>query len=207
MNMKSYFKGLGIGIVVTAIILILARNLNNIEMSDSDVIKRAKELGMVESTTLTPSSLNNNDINDGEKIDGEDLTNNLNDSIKEDENNLNATDENDNSLENNLNATDENDESLKENNQNSSDKDESGTINSTKDSENIQEMVIITIKSGEGSEIVAGKVREAGFTDDGASFNKYLVENGYDKKLKIGDHEIPKDASFDEIAKSLCGIQ
>ena len=46
MNIKSYLKGIGVGILVSALILIIAGNMN--KMSDADVIKRAKELGMVE---------------------------------------------------------------------------------------------------------------------------------------------------------------
>ena len=41
-----YLRGLGIGIIVTAIILIIARNTGN-KMSDNEIIKRAEELGMV----------------------------------------------------------------------------------------------------------------------------------------------------------------
>ena len=41
-----YLRGLGIGIIVTAIILIIARNTGN-KMSDKEIIKRAEELGMV----------------------------------------------------------------------------------------------------------------------------------------------------------------
>ena len=44
--MKMYLRGLGIGIIVTAIILIIARNTGN-KMSDKEIIKRAEELGMV----------------------------------------------------------------------------------------------------------------------------------------------------------------
>ena len=59
MDLKAYLKGAGIGIIVTAVILMIvgACNNNN-KISDEEVIKRAKELGYVESSTLTsPSSL------------------------------------------------------------------------------------------------------------------------------------------------------
>ena len=45
MNVKSYLKGIGVGIIVTSLILIIAGNMNN-RMSDADVIKRAKEAGI-----------------------------------------------------------------------------------------------------------------------------------------------------------------
>lgn len=46
MKLKYYLRGLGIGIVVTAVILTIANHLGN-KMSDEDIIKRAAKLGMV----------------------------------------------------------------------------------------------------------------------------------------------------------------
>ena len=59
MNIRNYLKGIGVGIIVASLVLIIAGKFNNKAMSDEDVIKRAKELGMVESTTLTQPSANN----------------------------------------------------------------------------------------------------------------------------------------------------
>lgn len=64
MKLKYYLRGLGVGIVVTAVILTIANHLGN-KMSDEDIIKRAAKLGMVmkedeslfpptESETTTP---------------------------------------------------------------------------------------------------------------------------------------------------------
>ena len=50
--MKMYLRGLGIGIIVTAIILIIARNTGN-KMSDREIIERAEELGMVMKETTS----------------------------------------------------------------------------------------------------------------------------------------------------------
>ena len=50
--MKYYLRGLGIGILVTTVILSLA-GIGRKNMTDEEVIKRAKELGMVESTLLS----------------------------------------------------------------------------------------------------------------------------------------------------------
>lgn len=46
MKLKYYLRGLGVGIVVTAVILTIANHLGN-KMSDEDIIKRAAKLGMV----------------------------------------------------------------------------------------------------------------------------------------------------------------
>ena len=47
MKLKYYLRGLGIGIVVTAIIMTVALG-NKQPMTDEEVIARAKELGMIE---------------------------------------------------------------------------------------------------------------------------------------------------------------
>ena len=52
MKRKYYLRGLGTGILVTALILIIASGQKE-TMTDEEVKARAKELGMVESTLLS----------------------------------------------------------------------------------------------------------------------------------------------------------
>ncbi len=52
MERKYYLRGLGIGIVMTAIIMGIALSGNH-KMTDEEIIARAKELGMVEDTYLS----------------------------------------------------------------------------------------------------------------------------------------------------------
>ena len=47
MKRKYYLRGMGFGILLTAIIVIIAYAVYSPEMSDEDVIRRARELGMV----------------------------------------------------------------------------------------------------------------------------------------------------------------
>ena len=51
MNLKYYLRGLGLGILVTALILSVAGR-NRRTMTDAEVKERAKELGMIENTVL-----------------------------------------------------------------------------------------------------------------------------------------------------------
>lgn len=53
MNLKSYLRGIGVGILVTAaVFLISGRNDKNASMTDAQIIARAKQLGLVEATTV-----------------------------------------------------------------------------------------------------------------------------------------------------------
>lgn len=59
MKLKSYLRGLGLGMIVTTLILVLAFRARNKEMSDEEIMARAYELGMVE-TSLYGSEADNN---------------------------------------------------------------------------------------------------------------------------------------------------
>lgn len=59
MKLKYYLRGLGIGIAVTALVLALAGGGKE-SLTDAEIIERAKELGMVESVTLSQLSSENN---------------------------------------------------------------------------------------------------------------------------------------------------
>ena len=52
MNLKSYVRGIGIGVAATALILHFSGSGNDTEMTDAQIRARAAELGMVEKMTL-----------------------------------------------------------------------------------------------------------------------------------------------------------
>ena len=52
MNLKYYLRGLGIGIVVTAVVMGVAGNGRKEQLSDAEIKARAAQLGMVESSGL-----------------------------------------------------------------------------------------------------------------------------------------------------------
>ncbi len=63
--------------------------------------------------------------------------------------------------------------------------------------------MVIRIEKGESSTSVAKKVQEAGLVTDAAQLDSYLCLNGYDRKLVVGDHKIPQDAELQDIARIL----
>lgn len=68
MERKYYLRGLGIGIVVTAIIMGIALSGDG-TMTDKEIIARAKELGMVENTVL--SDMNDKNASEQEENEGD----------------------------------------------------------------------------------------------------------------------------------------
>ena len=61
----------------------------------------------------------------------------------------------------------------------------------------------ITVSSGDGSDTVARKLYEAGLISDVSAYDRYLCQNGYDKKICTVVKTIPAGAGEAEIAKIL----
>ncbi|MCR4761947.1 MAG: hypothetical protein K5696_00305 [Lachnospiraceae bacterium] len=53
MKLKYYLRGMGIGMILTAIIMGIALHGRSNELSDAEIMARARELGMIDSTVLS----------------------------------------------------------------------------------------------------------------------------------------------------------
>lgn len=71
----------------------------------------------------------------------------------------------------------------------------------------IESYVVIAIEQGNGSETVSRKLYNAGLVESAVQFNRFLVQNGYDRNLNVGTYEIPIGSTEEELAKILCGLQ
>ncbi len=58
-----------------------------------------------------------------------------------------------------------------------------------------------TVRSGLLSSSVAREMKEAGIIDDVDAFDEYMEQSGNSRKIITGTYKIPKGASFEEIAK------
>ncbi len=63
--------------------------------------------------------------------------------------------------------------------------------------------VTITVSRGSGSETVARSCAKAGLVESASEFDKYLIDNGYSKSIRVGTFEIPMGADLQTIAKIL----
>lgn len=176
MRLKQYLRGLGIGIVVTAVFLGSVMNGKNSVLTDDEIKARAKELGMHEEvflddieTTVTPS-LTKPDISTEEPI-----------VVSAEEPTVAPTKE--------------------------------PTIVPTKEPAVVPSQepssvengesafVVLKIKQGDSSNAVAEQLFLLEVVDDEVAFDAYLCANGYDKKIKVGTYEIPKQGTYEAIAK------
>lgn len=186
MKLKYYLRGLGIGILVTTVILSLA-GVGRKNMTDEEVVKRAKELGMVESTLLS-------DLPDQTKTDEVRPTEpeiSLQPETSEPEESA-STPETPVAPEETPMAPEETPEAPEE------------TPVSPEDGNPdipAGETVTLVIGRGESSTTVSKNLKKAGIVEDAAAFDRFLCNNGYDKKIITGTYEIPYGASEEEIAK------
>lgn len=63
----------------------------------------------------------------------------------------------------------------------------------------------LEIVRGDDSGTVSRKLQNAGLIENASEFDAFLMQHGYDKKISIGTVVIPKDASWVEIAEKLAG--
>ena len=213
MRMRYYLRGLGIGIVVTALLMGFTKGGQKETLTDAEIVERAKSLGMVESSVLSADLGNKEEIsvNDISEVDQQEAqqtqpetqTDNLTqtDSEKETENNSSTQIdsekeiEKDNPAKTDLENNTENDKTKKT-------KPDAETVKSDQ-ADSAEKRYVVSIYSGDGSRTVANRLEEMGVIEDAAEFDRYLCQNGYDKRLTIGNHEIKAGADEKEIAEAL----
>lgn len=70
---------------------------------------------------------------------------------------------------------------------------------------NITSAVEITIARGDDSGTVARKLQNAGLVENASEYDAYLMQHGYDKKIRVGSVTIPADSTWQEIAEYISG--
>lgn len=208
MELKYYLRGLGIGIAVTAIIMGIALSGDK-PMTDEQIIARAKELGMVENTVLSDTENKETDDDGAGNEDAADETA-PDDGVE----NEDAADEGTSDADvGNEDAADEDTpedgvEQAQDTVANGSVSESDAAADDTADSQTASATLkAITIASGDGSYTVAKKLQDAGAISSAETFDNFLCEHGYDKKLRTGTFSIPADASDEQIARIVTGLE
>lgn len=215
MKLKYYLRGLGIGIIVTALVMrFLAGGAD--EITDEEVRIRAAQLGMVEeSTTLADGLEKREQLAKSKKLSNSENAVSQN-AVSENKISENKVSENvvtENTASQNVvseNAVSENmlsrerDEEAETKTKDVSGKEEKEVPAEQVESGNqTAEFVTVTVGSGQGSLQVAAACQRAGLVEDAAEFDSFLCSGGYDRRLVTGEHQIARGALPEEIAKAL----
>lgn len=211
MKLKYYLRGLGIGILVTTVILSLA-GVGRKNMTDEEAVKRAKELGMVESTLLSdlPDQTKTDEVRPTEPgISLQPETSEPEESASTPET-PEASEETTTTPETpaapeETTTTQETPTAPEETTttQETPTAPEETPVSPEDGNPDIPtgETVTLVIGRGESSTTVSKNLKKAGIVEDAAAFDRFLCNNGYDKKIITGTYVIPYGASEEEIAK------
>jgi len=197
---KYYMRGVGVGILVCALILIISRMNTGAVISDEEVISRARELGMIESgeQSLTEAT----SVSDVTESPQEPSVSASPETTPEPE--IAASPEEtgepyeDPSPEPSPDASEEpSPEASPEPSPEETPSDEDDPL--------LTDLVYVTltIYGGNSSDTVARRAEELGLVTNAKEFDEYLVSNGYANRIRVGSFQIPLGASYEYIAKAI----
>lgn len=218
MRLKYFLRGVGIGILVTTIIL-TATHASERRMSDSEVIDREIELGMSFSASHSgqqsgTEEASSDESSTGQETSGDDVTDDLqHDSETETEMGSQSPSETVSESTSDGEAspgkeseavtgmttqaitetTETTTELTTENNNASS---AAGVMNN-------EVTCTINITKGMSSRTVCDMLKQNGIIEDAADFDRYLIKTGYDDKIRVGEVEVNSGMTYEELTASL----
>lgn len=214
MKLKYYLRGIGVGIILTAVVFCIANQKE--KLSDEEIIRRAASLGMVmkedddgsldkligeikPSTTaesITPAQAVKDEDSmvtepavtvtpDITAIPDVTVTPDMDTQPKEPED------------------TDENDEAdkLPQPEEDKADEEQ----HKLQEEEAQTEEISFTIERGMSSKTVARLLEEKGLIDDAENFNDYIIAQGKAAVIRTGSYSLPKGSSYREILNEITG--
>lgn len=196
MKFKYYLRGCGIGILCTAIILMISFRSDKGQMTDSQVMERTSELGMIAPGEKVPETENSQaaELTDTEKIVKKSETGKTKDTESVSETGGKNTEE--------LEVVPDFDTEEKNTD---SKKDASKKDDKSSDSKKTQkeEKIVLEIKRGDVCRTISENLAAIGMVEDAEKFRKYMQKNGYDHQINVGSFELKKGMSYEEIAKTI----
>lgn len=211
MKLKYYLRGLGIGVLVTAIILHFILGDGTSPMTDEQVKARAKELGMTESMTLSQAASSNTaeslvtESSLDEPIGQSPKPITLPTAEPSDQPTSSPSSMPTASPSVSMGPTATPSPSVSPSPSPSPSPSAKPSASPSASPDSGERLISITVSNGDGSYAVAKKVMSAGLVESAAEFDEYLCNNGYDKILSTGTHKIKENSTYEEIAKALSG--
>lgn len=196
MKFKYYLRGCGIGILCTAIILMISFRSDKGQMTDSQVMERTSELGMIAPGEKVPETENSQaaELTDTEKVVKKSETGKTKGTESVSETGEKNTEE--------LEVVPDFDTEEKNTD---SKKDASKKDDKSSDSKKTQKegKIVLEIKRGDVCRTISENLAAIGMVEDAEKFRKYMQKNGYDHQINVGSFELKKGMSYEEIAKTI----
>ena len=190
MRLKYYLRGLGIGVIVTTIILAIALEREPEALTDAQIKERAAELGMVEENLVKDD--------DNVTASGEALSPGTQGAVDVAENDEQPTSSSTTKPTTTTTTT------------TTTKKPTTTTTTTTKATQApVQEeaadgtYITIEIGASDWSNHVARKLADAGLVESAADFDEYLIRNGYETIIASGTHRFKVGSTYAELAQEL----
>ena len=196
MKMKYFLRGLGIGIIFGAFIMLVAyMTSGKEELSDAEIMDRASKLGMVMGNDIV-DNLEDDDTKGEDKEDGktsQSASNITEEDIKED------TEEKTEDVSTEEKTTEGTTEGTTEATTEATTED----VTTEEEPENTDTYATITVSPGMSSSQVAKLLEDAGIIEDYLDFDQYLNANGYSTKIRVNTFKFKEGMTYKELAEEL----
>ena len=211
MKLKYYLRGLGIGMIVTALILGISfsnrQDQTSQIMTDDQIRERAAELGMVDSSELTLAALQNSEKQPTEGT-PEETTQTQEQNTIEAEPETTVPAETQATVE--PETTQEPEATAEPEPEKTAEPEKTVGPETTAEPEVTEapqrtQTASITIQRGDDSGSASRRLYEAGLVENAKAFDNYLCNNGYSRSINPGTYEIAPGTSEEEIAKIITG--
>ncbi len=196
MKLKYYLRGMGIGIMITTLILIIAFSIHKNDTVQQEEPKQeaaSKTVAEAQNSTQIPMDTETEtepatEQNNAEQTDTQKTT----EKQKENETSVVSA------------STEEKASEEKTTEQKTSEtKSSEEKISEKNTPAAATEKVRFEVGGGEYSDVICKRLLQAGLIDDADAFNKFLIQKDYDNLILPGVYDIPKGATYEEIAALL----
>ena len=226
MKLKYYLRGLGIGIVLSTLILSFSINKESkVDLTEEEIISRAEALGMemkspgvkVDYDAINQSITEPNKEKEEEpddKVSNQNIeddvqeSSNLSDSASEKNGEVVSNEENETSESTQNDVSNQSDEKTNSDNEELNQAKEENSESDSNVSEEgiiIEEPItkVITVRPGMTAQEVSQILEDQGIISSAKAFNLYLIEYKMTEKILSQKLEIAVNTSFEDIAKML----
>ncbi len=181
MKLKYYLRGMGIGIIVTTIILAISFSQREVEISDEQVMVRASALGMVmPEDEQEPAATESEEEPQGGAAGAE----------EEPQSGAAGAEE-----ESQGGATESEEE------QEQSTQDSAQMPQNTGEEAPTQGTYRLVIRQGDVCRVVCETLEENGIIDDAEALRTHLFELGYANNISTGEYDVPYGLTMEQVAE------
>ena len=185
MRLKYYLRGLGLGIIFAVIIMMIGFHDNKQSMSDTEIIEKAKTLGMVEAKNISGTVA---DEYNSEKTDSS--------ATNSDASSQKTETEQDSQMQDSQTAQED---TQQEDTQQEAAQPAADAKQEIVEPQDAVTTYTITVTSQDTCRTIAEKLKALNLVDDAEQFRIYIGQKGADHFIADGEHVIPQGASYDDI--------